>query len=39
MRDASPEAMLQACNAVMQDWCKGAPAADDRTAVILKRLA
>jgi phosphoserine phosphatase len=39
MRDASPEAMLQACNAVMQDWCKGAPAADDRTAIILKRLA
>jgi len=39
MRDASPEAMLQACNAAMQDWCKGAPAADDRTAIILKRLA
>lgn len=39
MREASPEAILQACNAAMQDWCKGAPAADDRTAIILKRTA
>ena len=39
MRDASPEDSLRACNAAMQAWCKGAPAADDRTAIILKRIA
>jgi len=38
MRDATPQEMLQACNAEMATWCAGAPAADDRTAIILKRL-
>lgn len=37
MRDSSPEAILQACNDAMREWCEGAPAADDRTAIILKR--
>ena len=39
MRDASPQEILQACNAEMTSWCAGAPAADDRTAIVLKRLA
>jgi hypothetical protein len=30
--------MLAACNAAMTEWCRGAPAADDRTAIILKRV-
>jgi serine phosphatase RsbU (regulator of sigma subunit) len=38
MRDASPEAILKACNEAMRTWSAGAPAADDRTAIILKRL-
>jgi phosphoserine phosphatase len=37
-RDLSPAAMLAACNAAMTEWCRGAPAADDRTAIILKRV-
>ena len=39
MRDGSPQELLQACNAEMATWCAGAPAADDRTAIVLKRLA
>lgn len=39
MRDESPEAILKACNDAMHAWSAGAPAADDRTAIILKRLA
>jgi sigma-B regulation protein RsbU (phosphoserine phosphatase) len=38
MRDASPEDILKACNEAMRTWSAGAPAADDRTAIILKRL-
>ena len=38
MRDATPDEMLRACNAAMASWGAGAPAADDRTAIILKRL-
>jgi phosphoserine phosphatase len=39
MRDATPAEILAGCNAAMQAWGAGAPAADDRTAIILKRLA
>ncbi len=39
MRDASAAQILSACNESMRKWCAGAPAADDRTAIILKRLA
>jgi phosphoserine phosphatase len=38
MRDATPDEMLRACNEAMASWGAGAPAADDRTAIILKRL-
>jgi len=38
LRDHSPRAILAACNATMSDWCQGRPPADDRTAIILKRL-
>jgi phosphoserine phosphatase len=37
-RDLDPRALLDACNAAMAEWCRGAPAADDRTAIILKRV-
>jgi serine phosphatase RsbU (regulator of sigma subunit) len=39
MRDATPDEILAGCNTAMQSWGAGAPAADDRTAIILKRLA
>ena len=38
MRDASPRELLDACNEAMRTWCAGRPAADDRTAIVLKRL-
>jgi len=38
MRDQSPQQILAACDAAMLSWGHGAPAADDRTAIILKRL-
>ena len=38
LRDEHPRAILDACNAAMADWCQGAPAADDRTAIIVKRV-
>ncbi|NBX24914.1 MAG: GAF domain-containing protein [Planctomycetes bacterium] len=37
-RDLDPSAILAACNAAMTEWCSGAPAADDRTAIVLKRI-
>jgi hypothetical protein len=38
MRDEAPESILKACDEAMHAWSAGAPAADDRTAIILKRL-
>ena len=38
MREASAADILRACNQAMLAWCQGAPAADDRTAIILKRV-
>jgi serine phosphatase RsbU (regulator of sigma subunit) len=38
LRDQSPDVILAACNEAMRAWSAGAPAADDRTAIILKRL-
>jgi sigma-B regulation protein RsbU (phosphoserine phosphatase) len=39
MRDEAPDSILKACDEAMHAWSAGAPAADDRTAIILKRLA
>ena len=39
MRDAPADEILRACNSAMLEWCRGAPAADDRTAIILKRVS
>ena len=37
-RDQSADFILRAINDSLMDWTAGAPAADDRTAIILKRL-
>ena len=37
-RDESADFILRAINESLMDWTDGAPAADDRTAIILKRL-
>jgi phosphoserine phosphatase len=37
-RDRSPSEILQAINESLMDWTEAAPAADDRTAILLKRV-
>ena len=37
-RDQSADFILRSINDSLMDWTNGAPAADDRTAIILKRL-
>ncbi|MCE9618816.1 MAG: SpoIIE family protein phosphatase [Planctomycetes bacterium] len=38
-RDRTPEEILQLINESLMDWTSAAPAADDRTAIVLKRIA